>query len=418
MTDRPDDPDFLHELRPRRDAEGGVFWVGDGELAVFDADAAQRVNAENFADLTLPDRFLDLLRRRKSTQVSWRQVRSAWTAQLRRLSDRESVAALAARMERLLDDRLDQHVDLVWLAHQVTVQALLPVVVSGLPPRGAACVRRDIDFKLTRLLSTGDRSLDSRRLGNPVVIQVRAGLAVRREIRGRAAGRRPQQFDLTDPIAMELLPELGMDRAVDAVTAVLTAIAGPPGAASAALLYELANQPEWAARLADELAPIAPPDLYAAPTQAAPVTYRFVKEVLRMWSPPLMLSRGVRTDIRLPTVSLEVGERYLMSSYLIHHDPRHWAAADVFDPDRWLPDASNGPPGGAHYVPFGWAPKTCVGAGLGTIQLVLLCHLLCTRYRIDVAEAANPRMTLAAVPMPLDLRGRVTRRTDAHIGVT
>jgi cytochrome P450 len=411
MTAPSSEPDFLRDLGSRSDAEGGVFWVRDGELAVFDADTARRVNAVNFADLTLPDRLVDVLRRRPSTPVSWRQVRSAWTVQLRRLADPGAVGELAARMADTLDERLGREVDLVRLAHEVTLRALLPVVVAGLSPGDAARVMRDLDFKVIRLLATGDPSLRSRPVGHSVVVQVRAGLAVRREIRGRASGRRPQHLDLLDPIAMDLLPVLGMDRAVDAVTAVLTAIAGPPGAASAALLYELESRPDWAERLAGELGGIAPRDLYAAPARVAPVTHRFVREVLRMWSPPLMLSRAVRTGIRLPRVSLDVGERYLMSSYLVHHDTRHWTDPETFDPDRWLAGAPNGPPGGAHYVPFGWAPKACLGAGLGTIQLVLLCHLLCTRYRIDLSGEASPRMTLAAVPMPLDFRGRVVRRT-------
>jgi len=56
-----------------------------------------------------------------------------------------------------------------------------------------------------------------------ILVQVSAGSVVRRELRGRAAGRRLRQVDLTDPV-VDLLPELGMDRAVDSVTAVLTAM--------------------------------------------------------------------------------------------------------------------------------------------------------------------------------------------------
>lgn len=49
---------------------------------------------------------------------------------------------------------------------------------------------------------------------------------------------------------------------MDSVTAVLTAIAGPPGSAAACLLYELTRRPEWAERMAEELAPIAPAELH------------------------------------------------------------------------------------------------------------------------------------------------------------
>ena len=55
-------------------------------------------------------------------------------------------------------------------------------------------------------------------------------------------------------------------------------------------------------------------------------------------------------------------------------------------------------------------PTTCIGASLGTVQLMLLCQLLCTRYRIEVEEPEAVRMALAAVPMPMGFRGTVTRR--------
>src|SRR6185369_12016031 len=143
---------------------------------------------------------------------------------------------------------------------------------------------------------------------------------------------RPRRLDLTDPV-VDLLPELGMDRAVDSVTAILTAIAGPPGSAAACLIYELTRRPDWAARMTAELAPLAPGEL--ASPRIAPVTYRFVKEVLRVWSPPLFLSRPVRTDMDLGHECLKTGQRYLVSPYLIHHDPHQWKDPETFDPDRW-----------------------------------------------------------------------------------
>jgi cytochrome P450 len=144
--------------------------------------------------------------------------------------------------------------------------------------------------------------------------------------------------------------------------------------------------------------------------RAAPVTHRFVKEALRMWSPPLFLTRSARTDIDLGQACLKAGQRYFVSPYLVHHDPKHWKDAETFDPDRWVPDAPHGPTSGASYVPFGWAPTTCIGAGLGTAQLILLCHFMCTRYRIQVHEPQAVRMVLAAVPLPQSFQGTLTRR--------
>jgi cytochrome P450 len=409
MDTAPEEVDFVREMRTRSHAEGSIFWATDDELAIFDPEMSQKVNAVNFGDLTLPDKLADVVHRRKGDPVSWMQVRSAMSAQLRHLSDAAGIGRLTARMRELLDERLDRPLDLTWTAQQVCTRALLPAVIAGLPAAEEARILRDQHFKLARLVRTRSDGDSLWKEVRSIFIQVSAGNAVRRELRGRARGRRPRQLDLTDPM-VDLLPVLGVDRAVDAVTAVLTAIAGPPGAAAASLLYELTRRPDWAGRMTAELAPLAPEQLHGAPVQSAPVTYRFVKEVLRMWSPPLFLTRLARTPIDLEKVKLNPGQRYLQSTYLMHRDPRHWKDPDTFDPDRWLSGAEGGPCPHASYMPFGWAPKSCIGAGLGTAQLIMLCQLFLTHYRIQVEEPESVRMMLAAVPLPLGFRGTIRRR--------
>jgi cytochrome P450 len=81
-----------------------------------------------------------------------------------------------------------------------------------------------------------------------------------------------------------------------------------------------------------------------------------------------------------------------------------------FDPDRFLPGAPHGPADRTSYVPFGWAPKKCVGANIGTFQLMALCHLLCTRYRLTARRPHEITMALRFAPVPENFRGRLTRR--------
>lgn len=403
----PQDPDLLRDLRAPSDASGGVFWQTDKQLIVFDADAAVAVNADNFADLTFPDRLVDLLRRRRSKPISWKQVRSAWLGQLRRLTGATELAALDERMERALGARLGQHLNLPWLAHEVSFTSLLPVVIDGLSGKDLARILEDALMKLEKLMRppAGDPSLW--RSPRPLLIGIRAGLVIRRELRRRARSRVPARLDLTEPIATDLLDTLGMDRALHSVAAVLTAIAGPPGAAAANMMYALVTYPEWKEKLSAEFAGVSPADLYRSGTRCVPLAHRFVKEVLRRWTSPTMMTRSVRTPLRIAGQALDVGQEYIVSPAMVHHDRRHWRDPDVFDPDRWLPGAANALTGPQHYVPFGWAPTGCVGAGLGTIQLVLLCRLLCTKYQIEVANPADLRVAVAAVALPLGFDGRI-----------
>lgn len=402
------DPDLLANLRAPNAENDGVFWHGERRLMVFDADAASQANAENFADLTLPDRFVDQLLGRRSPAVSWRQVRSLWLSQMRVLSGEGELRALADRMTAVLENRVDQHVDFVWLSHEVMFRALVPTILDGLSTSDQAWLARDAIAKLTRL-DAGPGGQTRRQKWQSIVAQLNTGRVVRRAIRRRASGGHAHT-DLTQPIVDQLLPDLGPDRALEAVTTVLTAIAGPPGAAASCLLYELTIRPEWTATLAEEFAAGSPEQLYRTGTRSAPTAHQFVKEVLRMWSAPLLMTRSARVPLTVRANRLAVGQHYLVSPYLVNHDERHWTDPDTFDPHRWSAGAANRPPGGHYYVPFGWAPTACIGAGLGTIQLVLLAHLLCTRFRVELRAPEAARVALGAVPRPLDFDGWLRTR--------
>jgi hypothetical protein len=405
MAISPEEIDILRDLRDRSYAKEPIFWIGDDDLAVFDPEMAQQIDALNFNNLTLPDKLVDLLRGRASKPFSWKQVRAAWIAQLRRLSDAEEMGKLATRMIRLLDQRLDRPIDLVWAIQEVCAQSLVSIVVDGLSHTDTTRIIHDQTLKLKQLLAIEEPRETLRQKLGGVLIEANAGMVIRRELRGRWQGRKPRQLDLTDPI-VDLLPELGMGRAVDAVTGVLTAIAGPPGAVATCLLYELTRRPDWNTHLAQELKPIALTEFYAAPTQIAPITYRFVKESLRMWTPLPLMVRSARREINLEQICLREGQRYCLSPHLIHHDPRHWNNPDTFDPDRWLHETDHK----RTYVPFGWSPRACIGASLGMTQLMLLCYLMCTRYRIELLEPEKVRMALMSVPLPLNFHGTITRR--------
>jgi hypothetical protein len=154
-----------------------------------------------------------------------------------------------------------------------------------------------------------------------------------------------------------------------------------------------------------------------APAHAAPVTHRFVKEVLRLRSPPSLLVRRDHFPFGFGKTRLEPGDWYLLSPHLIHRDERFWKQPDVFDPDRFLPGAPHGPADRTCCVPFGRAPKKCVGATIGTVQLMGLCHLLCTRYRLTVEHPENLTMALRFAPVPEDFRGRLALRWRNPLGV-
>ncbi|MFI6558987.1 cytochrome P450 [Streptomyces sp. NPDC050534] len=407
MTTPQHPEDFLRFMRMRSAREDGIFWVDDQRLGVFEPEAARRVSATNWQRFVMHDRLVDMVLRRRSAEMRWSRIRSAWMTQMHALATAEHHGALADRMERIMDARVGEDVDLTMLMQDVTLRSLLPVALTGLTSAEAELVRRDLEMKLLRLVSPDPGSTWHHL--RFISVQMRSGLVVRRVLRQRASGRRRREADLADPF-VDLLPELGMDRALDVVTAVLTAIGGPPGTAAASLLYEFVRNPDWQQRLSEELNAVDPVEFRTRPTTAAPATHRFVKEVLRMWSPPLLLVRRSKFGFDLGNTRLDPGQWYLLSPHLIHRDERVWKQPDVFDPDRFLAGAPHGPKDRTCYVPFGWAPKKCIGANMGTFQLMALCHLLCTRYRLSVQHPDRITMALRFAPVPEKFRGRLTLR--------
>ncbi|WP_155368663.1 cytochrome P450 [Catellatospora vulcania] len=401
----PEESGLVDQLHRRHAAEGDVFDVDATTVAILDPDLATAVNRANFADQDVGDPLGDLLAGR-SGPAPWSRIRAAWQPVLRRLCGPDEVAALYRRMADLARARSGHDVDLVDFAHEVCTFALLPTVVGGLGQRAHKRLRRDVRIGFTQL-SAPPTSPGRAARARTAWAEVAAGVTVRAELRERASGRRPRRPDLADPL-VDLLPVLGYGRAVDAVTALLTAIAGPPGAVAACLCLALRQNPDWAERIAAELAELEPGALHQPTT--APLTSRFVKETLRMWSPPLLLLRQVRTPVSVGELSLAVGQRYLVSPYLMHHDARRWERPDEFDPDRWLPGSGGRPSTGGAYVPFGLAPKSCVGAGLGLIQLLAFCRLVTTELCIEPTPGPVPFVALRAVAVPAHLRGTVTPR--------
>ncbi|GAA5707273.1 MULTISPECIES: cytochrome P450 [Streptomyces] len=126
-----------------------------------------------------------------------------------------------------------------------------------------------------------------------------------------------------------------------------------------------------------------------------------------MWSPPLILVRRARASFDLGTTRLEKAQNYLVSPHMIHRDHRYWQQPDTFDPDRFLPGVPHGPTDRSCYVPFGWAPKKCIGNDIGTTQLMGLCYLICTRYRLSVPNSDTLPMACRFAPVPQRFNGRL-----------
>lgn len=199
---------------------------------------------------------------------------------------------------------------------------------------------------------------------------------IREEIAARrAATPPPRPRDLLD----ELLRISDDDADVAAaVRLVVFTAPGVPGAASSWITLRLAEQPELAARIADEASgPLSIGQAIGA--HALPAADHFLREVLRLHPPQWMLSRTALRPTRLGPYLLETGQQVMVCTYLIHRDPRWWDDPETFSPQRWQRAPERG-----RYLPFGGGPRGCPGSPLAKIQLMALTSLLARDYHLRV----------------------------------
>jgi cytochrome P450 len=399
---RPPHP--VDDLTQRIQRDGRVFRLPDGDLGIFSPEAVDEADAANFAGLTIPPGFADIFR--PARPIAWQAVRASVFAEARKLNAAGPLAALYGRMEEHASAAPQGPTDLTLFASRLAPRSLIGTVVADFHPAELALVERDHDWRLDMLFGDPDTPPDRRATLSGRANEVRVGRAVRRVVRERRAGRRPPQLDFTQGL-LPWVDEMGVGRTAYVLTTLLTAISGAPGPVAACLLHELLTRPEWKAAVSEEMTTLSVDDLCEAPGRRAPKTQRFVMEVLRFWSFPLLARRTVKRSFSVEGHALCPGQSYVLSTWLPHRDPEFWDKPERFDPDRWSAAFPATCPGA--YVPFGWGARTCLGATLGMSQLILFCHLMTVTFQVELDPSSDPRIALGNIAAPLDLVGAITR---------
>jgi len=163
------------------------------------------------------------------------------------------------------------------------------------------------------------------------------------------------------------------------------------------LVYELARNPEWADRLAAELADVcgerepSAEELFGG----LPLLTRAVDETLRLYPPAWIGPRRSIRDFEFAGVTAPAGLPCFYSSWVSHRLPQFFPDPDRFDPDRFLPERRAKWPRGA-YVPFGMGPRVCVGKRFGYTEVHAIAAALIRRFRFELP--AGHEMTIHQAP--------------------
>jgi Cytochrome P450 len=89
-----------------------------------------------------------------------------------------------------------------------------------------------------------------------------------------------------------------------------------------------------------------------------------VHEALRLWPVAWLFARRPACDHSVAGVRVTPRDEVIVCPYLTHRLPRYWSEPTRFLPERWAEPREH-----QAYLPFGWGPHSCAGAGL-TVELV------------------------------------------------
>ena len=171
--------------------------------------------------------------------------------------------------------------------------------------------------------------------------------------------------------------------------------------------YLLSHHPEVEAKILAEIANVTG-GAGLEPGQAAELAYtrQVVMEAMRVYSPVSMIGRTVMQGFRIGQQDLQQGDRLLVPIHAVHHHVMLWDRPEVFDPDRFAPEAAKARHRFA-WMPFGAGPRICIGMQFALLEAVAILGTLLPTLRLR----AKP----GYVPVPIS---RVTTRPDQGMPMT
>jgi cytochrome P450 len=128
-----------------------------------------------------------------------------------------------------------------------------------------------------------------------------------------------------------------------------------------------------------------------------PYTNNVVNESLRLYPPAWGLARVAIEDHELCGYPVQEGMGVAMAQWVVHRDPRWYAAPEEFRPERWEGDLLKRIPRFA-YFPFGGGPRQCIGYAFAQMEAVLLLATIAQKFRLQLVPG-HPVVPLASITL-------------------
>src|SRR5262249_20645763 len=123
-------------------------------------------------------------------------------------------------------------------------------------------------------------------------------------------------------------------------------------------------------------------------------TRAVLSEALRLFPPAFVITRRAVAADRAGDVDIPRGSMVMVSPFVLHRHARLWTDPEIFDPSRFLGDATPAHP--FAFLPFGAGPRVCVGAHFALTEAALVLAMLIKRFEITRADDV-PVLPVAAI---------------------
>jgi cytochrome P450 len=156
-------------------------------------------------------------------------------------------------------------------------------------------------------------------------------------------------------------------------------------------LYLLAQSPEWAAALEDEVARVTGGKaVESAHLERLALVQQVLKESMRLYPPVPLINRQCVAPTRLDGVEVVPGATVVMPIYAMHRHVKRWEDPDAFDPARFAPEREAKMPR-YQYIPFGAGPRICIGMAFAMLEATTMLATLLQKARFAPVPGHEPR---------------------------
>ncbi|WP_420466831.1 cytochrome P450 [Panacagrimonas sp.] len=168
------------------------------------------------------------------------------------------------------------------------------------------------------------------------------------------------------------------------------------------IVYALATQPEWQARLRDTIVAMGKPAPEYEDLAALEEIEWVLRESLRLYPPLTVILRRTLRDIEFQGHRIPAGTSINIFPVATHRLAQWWSDPDRFDPERFSPARAEHRRHPFAWAPFGGGAHMCLGLHFAEMQVKAVLYPLLAAMRISVAENYGPPFKLAPIVHPRD----------------